>query len=391
MYTIAVIGLGNRIAGVVHHLFQAAQGRLRMIGWADPSPVGIGSLQGHGIEPGAGYEDAWKMLTELKPDAVLIGSPNHLHLEHIRLALEAGCTVFSEKPVVISNEETLELARLLAKYGMDRLHVGLVLRSSPQFRVVQDLVRVGRIGSLISFEANEHLGPEHGGFLMRDWRRYRRYAGSYLLEKCCHDFDLYNALVGQRAVRVASFGGRDIFRPVHAALMEGAGMAPGVPRYHQWGVGWEGVSEVFGTDADTVDNQVALVEYEGGARLSFHSNAHCAQLQRRWLLIGTHGSIESDLTTHQIRYQSVFGASEVIPIHAASGSHYGADEQMGKDLAVTLLDGRPFPVSARASLEAGLLCMAIDLAQREGRVVDLVPWWEALDGALAGGLCANSN
>jgi len=69
-------------------------------------------------------------------------------------------------------------------------------------------------------EANEILPPEHGGFLMRTWRRYRRYSGSHLLEKCCHDLDWHQALLGSRMVKAASFGGRGIFIPEHQTEME---------------------------------------------------------------------------------------------------------------------------------------------------------------------------
>ena len=47
----------------------------------------------------------------------MIGSPNHLHLDHIRLGLEAGLKVFSEKPIVATIEQSYALARLLAVHG----------------------------------------------------------------------------------------------------------------------------------------------------------------------------------------------------------------------------------------------------------------------------------
>ena len=47
----------------------------------------------------------------------MIGSPNHLHLEHIRLGLEARVKVFTEKPVVTTEEQTFELMDVLKKYG----------------------------------------------------------------------------------------------------------------------------------------------------------------------------------------------------------------------------------------------------------------------------------
>ena len=176
MFTIAVAGLGNRISGVIGNLNRAAPGRLRLAGWVDPSPKGLENLRKEGLDAGAGCDDLAALIAREKPDAVMIGTPNHLHVKYIRIALEAGCRVFSEKPVAVDRAQSLELARLMAKHGPDRLQVGLVLRSSPLFGTVRTALKE-RLGTLISFEANEHLNPEHGAFVMRDWRRYRAYAG----------------------------------------------------------------------------------------------------------------------------------------------------------------------------------------------------------------------
>ena len=85
-------------------------------------------------------------------------------------------------------------------------------------------------------------------------------------------------------------------------------------------------------------------------------------------------------------WQPAFGKAEELPIITATGGagdgHYGADEAMGRDLAACWLDGKPFPVPAQAAIEAGLLCLAIDEAQRTGKVVDLAPTWAELDAAL---------
>jgi hypothetical protein len=55
---------------------------------------------------------------------------------------------------------------------------------------------------------------------------------------------------------------------------------------------------------------------------------------------------------------------------------------MSRDLAACWLDGVPFPVPAKAALEAGLACMAIDQAQRTGAIVDAGPWMRTLDTLL---------
>lgn len=178
-----------------------------------PRSTGLPGLQEKGISAGKAYDSPEALIANEKFDLLMIGSPNHMHLEHIRIGLEAGCTIFSEKPIVVSIEESLELARLLNKHGHERLLVGLVLRYSPLYRDLRAAQAEGKLGDVVSIEASEHIPPYHGAFFMRDWRRYENYSGSFMLEKCCHDLDLYNGVVGARPRFVSSFGGRKSFTP----------------------------------------------------------------------------------------------------------------------------------------------------------------------------------
>jgi predicted dehydrogenase len=374
---IAIIGLGMRIASVWKHLQAAAPTRLTLVGHADPAPAGgISELARFGLDGGRSFADHREMLATLRPDAVMIGSPNHLHLEHIRDSLAAGCRVFTEKPVTISPEDTWAVAKLIADAGPDRVQVGLVLRSSPFFRAVTS--HLAGIGRLVSMEANELLAPAHGGFLMRDWRRKREWCGSHILEKCCHDIDLIQAICG-RVARAASFGGRSIFTPDHRHLDH--------PAYHEglWR-GWSGTNEVFASDADIVDHQVAILETERGVRISFHVNNHAATRARSWLILGVEGLVAGDFDRADVTVQRVHQPARQVPVAANTAvkpvAHYGADEAMGADLAACWLDGKGFPVPAKAALEAGLACMAIDHAQRTGTVVDAGPWMRQLDRIL---------
>ena len=76
--------------------------------------------------------------------------------------------------------------------------VGLVLRYAPMYRDLRAAQAEGRLGQIVSIEAAEHIEPYHGAFFMRDWRRYESYSGSFMLEKCCHDLDLYNSASSAR-------------------------------------------------------------------------------------------------------------------------------------------------------------------------------------------------
>jgi predicted dehydrogenase len=380
--TVAIIGFGSRISGVLCNLLKV-EPRLRMVGYADPAPAGRDHAIKQGVDVGQGFTDAGDMLATLKPDYVMIGSPNHLHLEHITVALEAGCHVFSEKPVVINPEDTWAAAELLRKHGQERFLVGLVLRSSELFKRVHAAIAEGKIGRPVSMEANEILTPEHGGFLMRDWRRLRKYSGSHILEKCCHDLDLHQAVLGSRIVRAASFGGRSIFTPENRADLEKG--ADGKQHYQQWRSGWNSATgeSVFTSDADITDHQVVIAECENGARLTFHCNNHGAFGQRRWLICGHKGSIESDLSTGAIRLQQVYGESQNLSLGDSGGGHYGADEGMAKDLSHAWFEGKTFPVTTRAALEAGLAAMIIDKAQQDGAIADGSAWFQRLDAILS--------
>ncbi len=370
---VAIIGLGGRITDVWSNLNRAAGGRIRLVGHADPGPAtGLARLAKDSLDPGIAFTDHREMLRTLRPDAVMIGSPNHLHLEHLSDALAAGCRVFCEKPAVMSLRDTWTAADLINRHGADRVQVGLVLRSSPFFRMVDGLLP--RLGRLVSLEANEHLWPEHGGFIMRDWRRKRAWSGSHILEKCSHDIDLLQAVAG-RVVRAASFGGRSVFTPDQAGRQHDG-------RYERWGRGWNSVESAFDNDGDILDHQVAICETERGVRLTFHTNTHAGLPQRRWLLCGLDGSLEGDFSRPDIRLRRAFEEEEVLRLAGDGNGHYGADEAMGHDLANCWLNGADFPVPAKAALEAGLAALAIDTAQREGRIVDASPWLRQLDDIL---------
>ena len=66
--------------------------------------------------------------------------------------------------------------------------------------------------------------------------------------------------------------------------------------------------------------------------------------------------------------------------------HYGADEQMARDIAAHMLDGSVLPVSVTDALEAGLLAMCLDEARRTKSVIEMGEIWAQFDASLAGQL-----
>jgi predicted dehydrogenase len=374
---IAVIGLGQRMAHVLSAMADAGW-TFEVSGHADPSPAGRDMLAGRGIDAGRAFAGTRELLAAGPFDLVMIGSPNHLHFEHLRAALDAGYPVFAEKPVVRTEEESLALARILRDGNTPPLHVGLVMRSMPIVREVIARVDSGALGEIVSMDATEHLPPEHGGYLARNWRRRQAWAGSYLLDKVCHDFDIFGRIAHSRAARVASFAGRSIFGPGNAAEH---------PAYRAVEGGWSAASDAFRSDMDVSDHQTAIVEYAGGMRLSFHSNTHTSLTERRWYVAGTKATLIADLVRNRLMFRPMHDRAKPERTdygNRTADSHNGADQAMAADLLEALEGRAPFPVTPVESLEAGLTVMAVDRAMREGRVIDCGAMWRSFDAAREG-------
>jgi predicted dehydrogenase len=382
-YRIAVIGLGQRIAHVLAAMKETGWS-LEVAGHVDPSPVGLPILGTVDIDPGRAWKDAAGLIAEGPFDLVMIGSPNHLHLRHLEAALAAPWPVFCEKPIVRTAEETFALARRLGAGAAPPIYIGLVMRSMPIVRSVIERVDAGEIGEVVSMDATEHLPPEHGGYLARNWRRRRDWGGSFMLDKVCHDFDIFARVARSRAARVASFGGRAVFHGGRGDFPRH--YADGSPAYGRIPAGWSGADDAFQSDMDVADHQTAIVEYASGLRLAFHSNSHVALAERRWYLAGTQGTLIADLVRNRLMVRRALdrGKPERVDFGGLTAdAHNGADQAMAIDLLASVRDGAAFPVTAAESMEAGLTVMAIDRAMDEGAVVDCSAMWADYDAAWA--------
>ena len=383
-YRIGVIGLGQRIAHVLAAMKEVGWD-LDVTGYVDPAPVGAPILEAAGIRPRHAFADPAELLRAGSYDLLMLGAPNHLHFEHLLLALDTGVPIFAEKPIVRTEDETDALARRLAAPGTPPVHVGLVMRSLPIVREVLKRVDAGELGEVISIDATEHLPPEHGGYLARNWRRKQAWGGSYFLDKVVHDFDIFGRLVGARPARVASFGGRRIFVPERADAPKT--WEDGSAAYALRDAGWAGANDAFQSDMDVTDHQVAMVEYANDVRLSFHANSHTALTERRWYVAGTEGTLIADLVRNKLMVRRALfrGRPEKIEYGGVTAdAHNGADQAMALDLLAALEGRAAFPVTPYDSLEAGLTVMAIDRAMEARQVVECAPMWARYDAAKSG-------
>ena len=381
---VGAVGLGNRAAHVFFEL-KKINPNYSLVAFVDPQPIGKKFAEEKNIFPNQEYSSLEEMLNKENLDLLIVGSPNHLHLEHIQRGLEAGVTIFAEKPIVANEEQTWKLAELIKKYGKDKVLVGLVLRYSKHARSIRKLIKEDALGKIISLEASEHIMPWHGGFFMRNWRRKTSYSGGFILEKCCHDLDFYSMIVGCRPIKVASFGGRNAFVAAQSPVLHGE---IDLDVYQEYNLkGWESKEQVFDSDADIVDHQVAIIEYENGATLAFHTNMKVPDEFRRFAIIGTKGMVEGDfvrgyLTAHNSHTgKKIFDENFGAAFQQGTKGHYGADQLMLTDINNHFLNHstNSLPVGVVDCMEAGLVAMKIDESRVKNQIINLRDMWNKLD------------
>ncbi|HEY9247960.1 MAG TPA: Gfo/Idh/MocA family oxidoreductase [Rariglobus sp.] len=376
---LAAAGCGGRLRQVVQHLLKVLD-RPVVIRVYDPNPASITAARNDWkaeIVPCASWEEA---LSHREVEWALVGSWNVSHREHVETAFAAGKNVFAEKPLATNLEDCLAMHAAWQRSGK-LFFFGLVLRYAPLYRRIFASSRPDSIGKIVSFEFNETLRFNHGGFIHGNWRRYRANAGTHILEKCCHDIDIAQWLIGSLPVKVASFGGLNFFTPENRHVAEAIGRdKQGRLAYQTWAD--PARHDPFDGKQEIVDNQVVILEYANGVRATFHTNCNAGLHERRFYLVGAAGAVRADASTGLIEREVLSFTpkieKELVDItDGHDGGHAGGDGVMARHLATSILHGEQPVAGMKEALEAAVTCFGIDQALDEGRVVDLLPLWHA--------------
>ena len=219
--TISVIGCGNR-ATVYSKLISEMPDEYKLIAAADPNPVRTSVIKDCSNNPDFKvFESADQFFAcDKMSDMVIISTQDQYHYEPCEAALEKGYDVLLEKPIAPCIEEIYELQTLAEKLGR-RLQVCYVLRYTPFYRKVKEILQTGIIGDIVSINANEGVLPWHQAhsFVRGKWRKAAD-SSPMIVAKCSHDTDIIQWLVNDKCVSVSSYGDLTYF--VEANKPEGA-------------------------------------------------------------------------------------------------------------------------------------------------------------------------
>lgn len=107
-----------------------------------------------------------EMLNDEEIDIVAIYTPDHLHAEHISLALQHGKHVICTKPFIDDLNKAKELLALQKKTGK-KVFVGQSSRFFEPYKRQRKDYDEGLIGELITVES--HYNADHRWFLEKEW------------------------------------------------------------------------------------------------------------------------------------------------------------------------------------------------------------------------------
>ena len=344
-------------------------------------------------------------------DMAIIATQDKMHFEPAMMAIEKGYHLLLEKPVAPTPEECVQIAEAANKKGV-AVVVCHVLRFSPFFMTIKNLIDEGRIGDVVNVVHTERVGNAHmsHSFVRGNWRNSET-SSPMILAKSCHDMDILNWLIGKRCTRVQSMGSLTYFTR--------ANMPEGAPEYCVQGCPaaencpydarriylkdrmfiqqatnrknptdediLRAITEtnygkcVFQSDNDVVDHQVVNLEYEGGATVSFSMCAFNTG-GRRIRIMGTKGEIIGnmsdeyvtlfDFMTRETEQVMISGAVQDETINGGPGGGDGGIVRSFVQFVAGEYEGKSI-TDIDTSIESHLIAFAAEEARLSGKTIDI--------------------
>lgn len=140
------------------------------------------------------YSDLMDCLAKCKPDGVIVASPNAFHFEQALACIRMGVPVLIEKPIVDKIEDGKELVDLVNKYN-SRVLIGHHRTHSPLMKTARDLIKSGRLGTLVSIIGSAQFYKPDNYFSAGAWRT--KIGGGPILINLIHEIGNLRSLIGE--------------------------------------------------------------------------------------------------------------------------------------------------------------------------------------------------
>lgn len=420
---IAQVGLGSRSEMYSYAVVEGYKDQYELVALCDSNPGRLRDRTEWANERGA-YPKAYpaeqfgQMISETRPDIVIVTTKDCYHDEYICAAMEAGCDVITEKPMTTDAAKCQRIIDTQQRTGR-KCRVTFNYRYSPPRTQVKDLLQSGVIGEVQSVDFHWLLDTRHGADYFRRWHRNKENSGGLMVHKATHHFDLVNWWLDSIPERVFASGSRRFYTPQTADALGLTNRAerchgcpeasrcnffldmqniPGLRKMYLENEKYDGYFRdrcVFSADMDIEDSMNLVVDYKSGASMSYSLNAYMpwegymvsfngskGRLEHKCMeavYISGDGSIpgalRSDGTT--IRVYPHFQPAYEVELWQAIGGHGGGDALLLEDIFNP--HPEPDPYLRRADHRAGAYSILTGIAANRSiatgtsvRIADLI-------------------
>lgn len=405
-----LVGAGDRGYAVFGKWALAHPSDLRFVAVAEPNPIRLARFANEHNIPSERQYTSWEpMLAETQmADAMVCTTLDDRHVGPTLAALEVGYDALLEKPMATTLADCVTLVRAAEKAGR-LLQIAHVLRYTPFFSTVYEVVNGGQLGEVITVTHHENVAYWHmaHSFVRGNWSNAAKQS-PMILAKCCHDLDLLIWIMGKRVTHVQSFGSLMHYRPENAPhpdvptrCTDGCPVEADclfyAPRLYLGDyVGWpvSVISEdtdlearrkalatgpygrcVYHCDNDVVDHQTVNLQFEDGATAALVMHGHSDEEGRANRIDGTRGSLRGrfgHLGSKLTLADHLTDRKKRIKLPVDASGHGGGDEGLARAFVRAMRNpARGALTTARESLESHLLAFAAEESRRTGQVVDM--------------------
>ncbi len=332
---------------------------------------------------------------KIHADILAVATQDQQHKEHSIAMMKAGYDLLLEKPIANTAEDCEAICQTAKKYGRNVI-VCHVLRYSPFYSTIKNIIDSGKIGEIVSIHASENVGFYHQAhsFVRGPWRN-KESSSPMILAKCCHDMDIFRYLMNEKCVSVSSYGSLFYFNRKNAPEDSGEYCSECekedciykaqnlyLSEKGRWCSSYFVDGEltddnilnslkksqydkcVYKCDNDVVDHQVTIMQFEKGKTACHTMAAFSKDIYRDIKIYGTKAETVGNMEDSFVEIRYFSGETERITTDVPQnivGGHMGADCSMMNSL-YNALNGEPTCgiTYLDVSMDSHLMCFAAE-------------------------------
>ncbi len=401
--TLSIVGLGGRANAYLNALEEYYSGKYRLVAVAEPDLEKQKMVKDKYNIPTENIfaDDIEFMKKDRLSDVVMITTQDKLHFREFAGLLAKGYDIILEKPIATTIEEVIKMKELASKYPNQLIAVCHVLRHSPLFTKIKEIIDTNELGKIITIQHNENIGYYHyvHSYVRGPWRNSEE-SSPLILAKSCHDLDILLYLTNSHAKKIASFGTLTEFKkenfdeekmadycidckvekecPFSALKIYSSQKIKSVV-FDLSSVDkirkYLGASQygrcVYRCDNNVVDHQSTIIEFDGGITATFNISAFTSKINRTIKIMCQYGEIRACEKPYLIEVTNFkTEQTKQYEIETTATGHGGSDKKFIINFMEAYLNNGKFNSTLLSAVESHIMAFLAEKSRINGGKVE---------------------